>query len=84
MKKNQITSMLQISGQRIFTILFVSLLCNSIFPQDSINPSLDSSKVYFFYNNFEKQGPEFLSFIDTLVTGIQRYDPINRPGNYFA
>ena len=84
MNKNQITSMLQISGQRIFTLLFVSLLCNSIFSQDSINPSLDSSKVYFFYNNFEKQGPEFLSFIDTLVTGIQRYDPINRPGNYFA
>lgn len=83
--------MLQIPGHRIFLLLFVSLICNNLFSQDSIIPridsinlTLDSSKVYFFYNNFEKQGPEFLDFIDTLITGIQKYDPIHRPGNYFA
>lgn len=98
LKKNQIDSMLQYFGQRIFTVLFVSILYNTIYSQDSIianldsinpsldlaNPTLDSSKVYFFYNNFEKEGPDFLSFIDTLVTGIQRYDPLDRPGNYFV
>ena len=98
LKKNQISSMLQYLGQRIFILLFVSLLCNNLFSQDSIqttidsintridsiNPILDSSKVYFFYNDFEKQGPDFLSYIDTVITGIQRYDPVKRPGNYFA
>ena len=76
--------MLQYLGQRIFILLLVSSLYNIAFSQDSINPSLDSSKVYFFYNDFEKRGPDFLSFIDTLVTGVQRYDPILRQGNYFA
>lgn len=98
MKKNQITSMLQISGHRIILLLFVSLICNNLFSQDSINPTinsidpifdsihptLDSSKVYYFYNDFEEQGPDFLSYIDTLITGIQKYNPINRPGNYYA
>lgn len=91
--------MLQLIGQRIFILLFVSFLCTYLFSQDTIfpeldttihprlnpiNPFLDSSRVYFFYNDFEKQGPNFLSYIDTLITGIQRYDPLSRPGNYFA
>ncbi|MBC8486583.1 MAG: hypothetical protein H8D45_11150 [Bacteroidetes bacterium] len=46
--------------------------------------SLDSSKVYFFYNNFEKQGPGFLKEIDTLITNIEKYDPLTKPNNYYA
>ncbi len=91
--------MLRLTGQRILILLFVSFMCNNLFAQDTIipeldttihprldpnNPILDSSRVYFFFNDFEKQGPDFLSYIDTLVTGIQRYDPLSRPDNYFA
>jgi len=46
--------------------------------------SLDSSKVYFFYNNFEKQGPGFLKEIDTSITNIEKYDPLTKPNNYYA
>lgn len=45
---------------------------------------LDSSKVYFFYNNFEIMGPRFIQEIDTVITNVENYDPLTRPGNYYA
>lgn len=45
---------------------------------------LDSSKVYFFHNNFEFEGPGFIEEIDTLITNVENYDPPTRPGKYFA
>ena len=66
----------------IFLILFLFSYLN-LFSQDSIVHSLDSSKIYLFHNNFETIGPEFLSEIDTLITGIQKYTPITRPGDYY-
>jgi len=83
--------MLRLTGHRIIISILVSFICSNLLSQDSIipkldsvNPILDSSKVYFFYNDFEKNGPDFLSFIDTLITGIQRYNPITRPNNYYS
>lgn len=55
-----------------------------LFAQDSIITSLDSSKVYYFHNDFEAVGPDFLKPIDTLITSTQKYDPTKRPGNYYA
>ncbi len=54
-----------------------SLFHSLIFP-------LDSSKVYYFQNDFETKGPDFLKEIDTLITGVQQYDPIHVPGKYYA
>ena len=76
--------MLQSKYKRIIILLLLFLIRFSLSSQDSIITVLDSSKVYFFHNDFETKGPEFLSFIDTLVTGIQKYDPLSRPGNYYA
>lgn len=44
----------------------------------------DSSKVYFFYTDFETQGPGFLQQIDTSITNIQKYDPVDKPGLFYA
>ncbi len=78
----------------LLTVIVISgfLLCSA---QDSLNiktdsavlsvPALlDSSLVYYFKNNFETKGPQFLTEIDTLITNVQKYDPILKPGNYFA
>ncbi len=75
--------------QRYFNILgyffFVYLLCSGyLIAQDTTISTLDSSKVYFFHNDFEFGGPEFLKGIDTLITGIQKYDQITKPGNYYS
>jgi hypothetical protein len=35
-------------------------------------------------NDFESDGPEFLKPIDTIITGVQKYDPTSMPGNYYA
>ncbi len=48
------------------------------------NLVLDSAKIYFFHNNFEAKGPDFVRLIDTLITGVQKYDPPENPGNYYA
>lgn len=58
--------------------------------QDTIAPEkknlniLDSSLVYFFKNDFEVMGPEFIQEIDTLITNVENYDPPIQPGQYFA
>jgi hypothetical protein len=52
--------------------------------QDSIVTTPDSSKIYFFFNKFETQGPSFLSLIDTNITHVQKYDPVDEPGKYYA
>lgn len=67
-----------------FLLLALVLGRLAIFAQDSVITSLDSSRVYRFYNNFETSGPEFLTLIDTLITGSQKYSPVTEPGNYYA
>lgn len=52
--------------------------------QDSIVTVLDSSKIYYFNNHFDTQGPSFITTIDTLITSVEKYDPVTRPGNYYA
>jgi hypothetical protein len=70
---------------RFLLILILTLTGKSlVLAQDSIITSLDSSKVYYFYADFEKAGPEFLKPLDTLITTIQKYNPTARPGNYYA
>ncbi|MBN2173183.1 MAG: hypothetical protein JW731_03570 [Bacteroidales bacterium] len=69
-----------------FTVVVSCLFLSqpSLAVQDSLLTQPDSSKVYFFSNNFERLGPEFLQEIDTLITSIQKYDPLDKPGNYYA
>jgi hypothetical protein len=40
--------------------------------------------VFYFLNNFEICGPDFLSQIDTSLTGIEKYDPLSKDGSYFS
>ncbi len=66
-------------------LLFLFLATESLlFSQDSIVAALDSSKVYYFRNNFEFNGVDIFKEIDTLITNIEKYDPLQKPGNYFA
>jgi len=69
-----------ISSICVFLISFQTLL----FAQDSTIIQPDSAKVYYFFNDFERKGPDFLKLNDTIITGIQRYDPVDKPGNYYA
>jgi len=73
---------------RFFPFIFIVTLFLSIasiaLSQDSANIELDSAKVYYFYNNFETRGKDFLSLIDTNITNVQKYDPIDQPGLYYA
>ncbi|MEZ5197720.1 MAG: putative porin [Bacteroidales bacterium] len=64
-----------------FIILWVN---RPAFTQDSIVTVLDSSKVYFFFNHFDTQGPNFITTLDTSITSVQKYDPLTKPGNYYA
>jgi hypothetical protein len=65
-------------------VFFVLLIPEIGFSQDSLAITLDSSKVYFFQNDFELKGARFISQIDTLVTNVENYDPLSIPGNYYA
>jgi hypothetical protein len=65
-------------------VFFISLIPEIGFSQDSLAITLDSSKVYFFQNDFELKGARFISQIDTLITNVEKYDPIYKPGNYYA
>lgn len=68
----------------VFTVLAFCVIVLPTVSQDSLINTLDSSKVYFFYYDFNKQGPGFLKEIDTIITGIQKYDPLIKSGNYYA
>jgi hypothetical protein len=50
----------------------------------NVELNLDSAKIYYFHNNFEQLGPDFMKMIDTVITGVQKYDPPEKPGNYYA
>jgi len=70
---------------KTITSLLIFLNCNLIVSaQDSVTAIQDSSKVFYFMNSFENQGPTFLTGIDTSITGIQKYDPLLKPGNYYT
>lgn len=69
---------------KIVPAICMIFLANHTFSQDSARSLLDSSKVYFFKNNFEIMGPDFIQEIDTLITNVENYDPPLKPGNYYA
>lgn len=68
----------------LIIVFTLSGLIGNVVSQDSLISSLDSSKIYYFYKEFNKEGPGFLNEIDTLITNVQKYDPLSRPGNYYA
>ena len=69
----------------IYSFIFVfSILPFIAKSQDSLVVTLDSSKVYFFRNDFELKGSQFISLVDTLITSVQKYDPLSKPGKYYA
>lgn len=69
-----------------FHVLFLILilLSSRANTQDSASVTPDSTKIYFFSNNFETQGPEFLMLIDTAVTNVEKYDPPSMAGKNYA
>ena len=44
----------------------------------------DSTKVTYFYSNFEKLGNLVLTTIDTAIEGFQRYDPLLKNSMFYA
>ncbi|MBM3436806.1 MAG: hypothetical protein FJY07_11390 [Bacteroidetes bacterium] len=69
---------------KTLTSLLFLLFGFTIHAQDSLISKPDSLKVYYFLNNFETKGPDFLTQTDTVITGIQKYDPLAKPGNYYC
>lgn len=76
--------MKKLLGFFYYSIFFVCLIPLTGSSQDSLVVSLDSSKVYFFQNNFDLKGSSFIFEIDTLITNIENYDPILKPDNYYS
>ncbi len=66
-------------------LLLLFLITGSgLYSQDSIIAALDSSKVYFFKNDLELKGVDMFQEIDTLITNVEKFDPLMKPGNYYA
>jgi len=66
-------------------LLLLFLITEQIlYSQDSIIASLDSSKVYYFKNDLELKGVDLFKEIDTLITNVEKYDPLMKPGNYYS
>ena len=69
----------------LIVVVFTQLNCKLLLSQnDSLRLELDSAKVYFFFNDFETKGSDFVSLIDTVITNVQKYDPTDLPGKYYA
>jgi hypothetical protein len=51
---------------------------------DSISKNRDSTKVTYFYSNFEKLGKLALIQNDTALDGFQNYDLLNKNDRFFA
>jgi hypothetical protein len=51
---------------------------------DSIKKHRDSTRVLFFYSNFEKLGPLDVHQNDTTLAGFQNYDPQYRHDRFYA
>ena len=69
----------------LYKFVFFFWLVPSIgISQDSLVVTLDSSRVYFFQNNFELEGTRFITQIDTSISNVENYDPLNRPDSYYA
>ena len=56
----------------------------SLPPTDTLNKKPDSSRVSFFYNDFEKLGTLRLHPNDTALTGFQDYDPLFKNHHFYA
>jgi hypothetical protein len=69
-----------------YPLLLVLFLATGeiLYSQDSIVAALDSSKVYYFRNDLDLKGVDLFKEIDTLITNIEKYDPLMKPGNYYA
>jgi hypothetical protein len=69
----------------ILTLLFL-LIALSTFPSpaDTLKTKRDSTRVQFFYNDFEKFGNLRLHSNDTAITGFQNYDPLYKQPTFHA
>lgn len=69
----------------ILLVLPVSLLSAAQAPPDSTPvPKKDSTRTAFFYKDFEKDGRIRLHPGDTILFGVQRYDPLFHPDHFSA
>ncbi|MCD4697552.1 MAG: putative porin [Bacteroidales bacterium] len=68
----------------VFPVL-ISLFYNiNGYSQDSILVNLDSAKIFYYHNDFETKGKDFLKLIDTTITNVEKYDPPALVGKNFA
>lgn len=52
--------------------------------KDSLKSHKDSTRVSYFFNDFEKLGTPRLHSLDTTITGYQNYDPLLKHSLFFA
>jgi hypothetical protein len=69
-------------------VLFILLLLIAIHSSgaiaDSVKLKKDSTKVSYFFNDFEKFGNLSLLSLDTAITGYQNYDPLLKQSAFHA
>lgn len=70
--------------RRFLAVLFFITFLSTLSGQDTASSSNDSTIVYYFRNNFETQGPGYLTKVDTGITNIENYDPLSNPGLFFG
>jgi hypothetical protein len=68
----------------LLTVFVCCVIALPSISQDSLVNLLDSTKIYYFHFDFNKQGPGFLNEIDTLINDIQKYNPLIKSGKYYA
>jgi len=68
----------------IFTIFI--LISSNIYADegDTLQQKVDSSAVFYFYDNPDSAALSKLYYIDTILTGFQQYDPISKHGRFYA
>jgi hypothetical protein len=77
--------MLKLIHRPVLFILFLLIACHSLGAvADSIRLKKDSTKVSYFFNDFEKFGNLNLHSLDTAITGYQDYDPLLKQSAFHA
>ncbi|MFH1297820.1 MAG: putative porin [Bacteroidota bacterium] len=61
-----------------------SLSLSQVVPADSAAPARDSTRVSYFYNDFDREGKLNLSALDTVLTGFQNYDLLTNYSSFYA
>ncbi len=67
-----------------FTLLLLVAIHSSGAIADSAKLRKDSTKVSYFFNDFEKFGALNLHSLDTAITGYQNYDPLLKQSPFHA